>query len=63
MILKKEKNYTVKQIAIGLLPWTLFVVLTFVFIGAVIGWTSRSDFDNTIREQVILQVNKLKEKI
>lgn len=55
---KIKKQYTAKQIAKALAPYQLIIVMVAVLAGATLGWTMRSDFDNTIREQVTAQVQE-----
>jgi len=57
---KTPRTYTTKVIAKALAPYVVILVLGATFAGVVAGWTMRSDFDGTIRQEVAAQYAELK---
>lgn len=57
---KPEKTYSRKVIAKALFPYIIIYTIIVIAGGVVIGWTLRSDFENTVRSEVRTQVKALK---
>lgn len=49
-------TYTKKQVAVYLLPWSIITVMVLVTLGAYLGWTTRSNFQNEVQNQVSISM-------
>ena len=55
----QKTQLTKLKVAKALAPYTVLLVLVAVAAGVMAGWFMRSDFDNTIRTEVVNQYSEL----
>jgi len=57
------KMFTKKEVFWKVLPWAIIFTVAIMTTGLAFGWTIRSDFDATIKKEVVNQVSSFTKEL